>query len=217
MKVLLSHRLENPPVAMRPCPLPPFVEVEVQVPAFGEREPVDGDDFRAIPRGLVVGSVQTFRANGSDFTVELTVRADASEHVLEDLGTILESIRPVSLTTGETLNNGYVVLDASLVISVGSSSVIEAAESSFLVIHAPRGYYVLGLPDEVAPSSEFLFDGHEQQVVWAQDGELFARFDREARLWRVRPGRVWCRFPSTPWFSSPGAQYGPLPDEMWGS
>jgi hypothetical protein len=64
--------------------------------------PLRWEDFQAIPGGLVVGSVQSFRANGSEFTIELAARGDAPESLLQAVRAIFDSIRPIPLTTGET-------------------------------------------------------------------------------------------------------------------
>lgn len=187
--------------------------------------PLRWEDFRAIPGGLVVGSVQSFRANGSEFTVELAVRADAPESLMQDIRAIFDSIRPIPLTAGETLANGYVVLDAATIPKVGSGSVVEVAGMSFMLIHAPGGYYALGLPDDVPASFEFYFDAHEQQVIWTQEGELFARYSWDGTVVEGPPGARLAALPIHPvvraWDGQhlllhPGTQYGPLPSGTWG-
>jgi hypothetical protein len=186
--------------------------------------PLRWEDFRAIPGGVVIGSTQPFRANGLDFVLELAVRADAPEDLLRNLQAIVTSIEPVALTEGEHLPSGYVVVSKGLVDEVGSGAILELDRGPFLLIHAPGGYYALGLPSEVQPSAAFSWDEEAQEVVWMDDGTVFARFDREGRPVLIPAGADLVPLGIHPVVQAgdgvhlllhPESEYGPLPQEMW--
>lgn len=150
--------------------------------------PLRWEDFQAIPGGRVVGSTLDFRANGTDFTLDLAVRADAPEDLVRTLQAIVASIEPLPLTEGERLPSGYVVVDASRVEQARSTAVLSLDDGPFMLIHAPGGYYALDLPSDVPPSSEFIWEGATQEFVWMQDGAEFARYDRAGVPVLVPPG-----------------------------
>jgi hypothetical protein len=187
--------------------------------------PLRWEDFRAIPSGLVVGSVQYFRANGADLTLELAVRADAPAELLQTLQSIVASIRPAPMTAGQQLPTGYIAIDAGPVGEVGSGAVFELDAETFLVVHAPGGYYALDLPTEVPAASVFTWDAEAQEVVWTQEGEVFARYDRAGQpvlspegadlaLLAIHP--VVDPWGGTHLLLHPSAGYGSLPDNFWG-
>jgi len=186
--------------------------------------PLRWDDFQAIPGGLVVGSTLDFRANGTDFTLDLAVRADAPEDLVETLQAIVASIEPLPLTEGERLPSGYVVVDASRVEQERSMAVLDLDEGPFMLIHAPGGYYALDLPSEVPPSSEFIWEEATQEFVWTQDGQVYARYDRAGVPVLVPPGVRLASLEIHPviraWDGEhlllhPRASYAPLPAGMW--
>ncbi len=171
----------------------------------------------------VHGAMLPFRARGLDFILGVTLGSEAPAGLEEAARGIVASIEPLPLREGELLPSGYLVVRADLVEAVGSAAVVETTRGPFLLVHAPGGSYALGLPAHATGSFEWDEDAHE--VVWTQDGEVFARYDREGRPVLSPPGAdlvpleihpVVRAFDGEHLLLHPEITYGPLPARMWG-
>jgi hypothetical protein len=184
--------------------------------------PLRWGDLHVLP-GIVDARVLNFRAAGMEFRLEVRLRSEASRDVEETARAVVASIEPPPLREGELLPSGYLVVRADLVEAVGSGAVVETSRGPFLLVHAPGGYYALGLPAEAAGS--FAWDAEAREVVWTRDGEVFARYDREGRpvlqpqgpdLAPLEIHPVVRAYDGEHLLLHPAATYGPLPARMWG-
>lgn len=147
--------------------------------------PLRWNDLNVLP-GPADARVLSFRAGGMVFRLEVRIRSGVSSGIEEAARGIVSSIEPVPLHEGELLPSGYLVVRADRVQAVGSGAVVETARGPFLLVHAPGGYYALGLPADAVGSFEW--DEEAREVVWTQDGEVFARYDLEGRPVSAPPG-----------------------------
>lgn len=170
-----------------------------------------------------LGTELDFRARGLDFVLGVTVGPEAPSEVETAARRVVASIAPLPLHEGELLASGYLVVRADLVGAVGSAVVVETVRGPFLLIHAPGGFYALGLPRDAAGT--FAWDEEAREVVWGKDGEVWARFDREGRVVLAPPAAdvvplephpVVRAFDGAHLLLHPGAAFGALPRNMWG-
>ncbi|GIU98552.1 MAG: hypothetical protein KatS3mg014_0168 [Actinomycetota bacterium] len=183
--------------------------------------PLRWEDLQVIP-GVDV-RVLSFRAAGADLHLEVRIPSGASGETRDAARRIVGSIEPLPLHEGELLPSGYLVVRADRVAPIGSGAVLETARGPFLLVHAPGGYYALGLPADAAGS--FQWDEEAREVVWTQDGEVVARYEREGRPVSAPPGAdlapleihpVVRAFDGEHLLLHPDVTYGPLPERMWG-